>query len=156
MYEQLLSRQKQFDGHQFTLTVNELKWVTDTKDGYKQFGNWERRVLQAGVDDLNAAGVSFLVKYTKNLRGRQYYSITFSCVERQSWRDTTYEEAWAAATMKEAQRRNQELVVDQPPQQSDPPEQQLSPYDIAPAPQEQTEDDIVNDKTELTADDMPF
>ena len=161
LYEQLLSRQKQTGEMQFILTVEYLKWVTGTektngeKPQYKQFGNWERRVLQSGVDDLNAAGVSFLVKYTKNKKGREIKSITFSCTPRMSWRDTTYEEAWAAAKMKEAQRRDPDVVIDQQLQHLDPPDQQLSLFDLDP-PESSEDDNVFSETRELTEDDMPF
>lgn len=155
LYEQLLSRQRQSGEMVITLTVEYLKWVTGTSDQYNQFGNWERRVLQAGINDLNSAGVSFLAKYTKNKKGHSIHSIKFVCVERQSWSDTTYEEAWAAKVMKEAQRRNPDLVIDQSTQQPDPPDQQLSLFDVDPTI-EAPDNDILNDKRELTPEDMPF
>ena len=91
-YENLYSRQKQYHTGQFTISLDKLKYITDTEKKYTRFDNWERNVLKAGIDDLNKSGVEILVKYEKVKDGRKVSDIIFFIRKRTSYKETKYEE----------------------------------------------------------------
>lgn len=91
-YENLYSRQKQYQTGQFTISIDKLRYITDTEKKYPRFDNWERNVLKAGIDDLNKSGVEILVKYEKVKDGRNVSDIIFFIRKRTSYKETKYEE----------------------------------------------------------------
>lgn len=87
IYENLLSRVKQYKTSTHILDIDEIRHITGTKDKYKKTFDFENRVLNTAVDDINHANVEFLVKYKTVKRGKSIRSVEFiirprtSCLE---------------------------------------------------------------------------
>lgn len=92
LYEQLLSRERQYHTGEYTISIAELRWITGTEKLYKKFVNFEAKVLKAGIDDMNKANVEILARYEKVKRGRNIDAIKFIVRKRTSWKEKSYEQ----------------------------------------------------------------
>lgn len=93
LYENLLSYERQYHSHECEIDVDHLRWITGTTNKFKQFTNFEQRVIKNAVDDINEANVEILVKYEKIKIGRKVKTIKFYFYPRGSYKDKTYEDA---------------------------------------------------------------
>lgn len=93
-YEYLYSEYKQYKENTFIVSVKKLRHLTATEKKHPRFMNWEKWVLQAGIDDLNRAGVEILAKYEKVKTGKEISEIKFYLRERTSYKETRFEEVF--------------------------------------------------------------
>lgn len=101
LYEYLLSKERQYHFGQYGMTLDEIRRLTGTEKVYAAFRDFDKKVLKAGTDDINSAGVEILVRYEKLKTGRHVTSISFYVVPRNSFKDQTYEEAALKVNRKE-------------------------------------------------------
>lgn len=92
LYENLYSRLLQYKTSEFIISVEELRYMTDTLDKYELFYNWEKRILINGIEDLNNANVNILAKYEKIKSGRQVKDIKFYVRKRTSHSENDFDE----------------------------------------------------------------
>ena len=72
-----------------SITVKELREITDTVNEYKEFWNFENRVLKKGIEEINAH-TSFNVSYEKIKKGRSIDSIVFHIEKKRTAEDNSY------------------------------------------------------------------
>lgn len=87
LYEYLLSRERQErqSEHKYSISVENLRKLTDTEKKFKEFKDLKKRVIEAGINDINSAGVEFLVKATNNgKRGVKATHVEFTLRKRTS------------------------------------------------------------------------
>ncbi|WP_282667958.1 RepB family plasmid replication initiator protein [Lactococcus cremoris] len=72
-----------------SITVKELREITDTVNEYKEFWNFENRVLKKGIEEINAH-TSFNVSYEKIKKGRSIDSIVFHIEKKRKADDNSY------------------------------------------------------------------
>lgn len=92
LYEYLLSKEKQYHFGNYTMEIDDIRRLTGTEKLYDRFGNFETKVIKAGIEDINAAGVEILVSYEKIKSGRNVTAIRFFIRRRNSFHDTNYDE----------------------------------------------------------------
>lgn len=96
IYEYLLSRERQErqSDHKYSINLNELRRLTDTQKNYKAQKDFKKRVIQTSVDDINHAGVEFLVRATDNGgrgRGGKATHVEFELRKRTSFKETVFD-----------------------------------------------------------------
>ena len=72
-----------------SITVKELRLMTDTVNEYPRFDNFERRVLKIALKEINAH-TSFNVTYEKVKKGRSIDSIVFHITKKPVARNDFY------------------------------------------------------------------
>ena len=72
-----------------SISVKELRTITDTVNEYKEFWNFENRVLKKGIEEINAH-TSFNVSYEKIKKGRSIDSIVFHIEKKRTADDNSY------------------------------------------------------------------
>ncbi|EJH5369082.1 RepB family plasmid replication initiator protein, partial [Listeria monocytogenes] len=72
-----------------SISVNELREITDTVNEYPRFDNFERRVLKIALKEINAH-TSFNVSYEKVKKGRSIDSIVFHIEKKRMADDNSY------------------------------------------------------------------
>ena len=72
-----------------SISVKELRTITDTVNEYKEFWNFENRVLKKGIEEINAH-TSFNVSYEKIKKGRSIDSIVFHIEKKPVARNDFY------------------------------------------------------------------
>ncbi|QTP13307.1 RepB family plasmid replication initiator protein (plasmid) [Lactococcus lactis subsp. lactis] len=72
-----------------SISVKELRTITDTVNEYKEFWNFENRVLKKGIEEINAH-TSFNVSYEKIKKGRSIDSIVFHIEKKRTSEDNSY------------------------------------------------------------------
>ncbi|MEE6658352.1 RepB family plasmid replication initiator protein [Pediococcus acidilactici] len=72
-----------------SISVNELREITDTVNEYPRFDNFERRVLKIALKEINAH-TSFNVTYDKIKKGRNIASIVFHIEKKRKSDDNSY------------------------------------------------------------------
>ena len=72
-----------------TMSMRDLREMTDTVKDYQRIDNFEKRVLKAGLDEINAH-TSFSVTYEKIKKGRSIDSIVFHITRKQVADDISY------------------------------------------------------------------
>ena len=72
-----------------SISVKELRTITDTVNEYKEFWNFENRVLKKGIEEINAH-TSFNVSYEKIKKGRSIDSIVFHIEKKRKADDNSY------------------------------------------------------------------
>lgn len=72
-----------------SISVNELREITDTVNEYPRFDNFERRVLKIALKEINAH-TSFNVTYDKIKKGRNIDSIVFHIEKKRKSDDNSY------------------------------------------------------------------
>ena len=74
-----------------TMSMRDLREMTDTVKDYQRIDNFEKRVLKAGLDEINAH-TSFSVTYEKIKKGRSIDSIVFHISKKQIADDSSYKQ----------------------------------------------------------------
>ena len=72
-----------------TIGMRDLREMTDTVKDYQRIDNFEKRVLKAGLDEINSY-TSFNVTYEKLKKGRSIDSIVFHITKKQVADDSSY------------------------------------------------------------------
>ena len=72
-----------------SITVKELRTITDTVNEHKHFPHFENRVLKKGIEEINAH-TSFNVTYDKIKKGRSIDSIVFHITKKRRADDNSY------------------------------------------------------------------
>lgn len=72
-----------------SISVKELREITDTVNEYPRFDNFERRVLKIALKEINAH-TSFNVSYEKVKKGRSVDSIVFHIEKKRTADDNSY------------------------------------------------------------------
>ncbi|MGX8060218.1 RepB family plasmid replication initiator protein [Lactococcus lactis] len=72
-----------------SISVKELREITDTVNEYPRFDNFERRVLKNALKEINAH-TSFNVSYEKVKKGRSIDSIVFHIEKKRTADDNSY------------------------------------------------------------------
>ncbi|MCT0477889.1 RepB family plasmid replication initiator protein [Lactococcus cremoris] len=72
-----------------SISIQELRTITDTVNEYKKFGNFETRVLKEPLEEINAH-TSFNVSYEKIKKGRSIDSIVFHIEKKRRADDNSY------------------------------------------------------------------
>ncbi|WP_251905125.1 replication initiation protein, partial [Lacticaseibacillus paracasei] len=72
-----------------SITVKELRTITDTVNEHKHFPHFENRVLKKGIEEINAH-TSFNVTYEKVKKGRSIDSIVFHIKKKPVARNDFY------------------------------------------------------------------
>src|SRR5574337_283835 len=72
-----------------SISVKELREITDTVNEYPRFDNFERRVLKIALKEINAH-TSFNVSYEKVKKGRGIDSIVFHIEKKRTADDNSY------------------------------------------------------------------
>lgn len=72
-----------------TMSMRDLREMTDTVKDYQRIDNFEKRVLKAGLDEINAH-TSFSVTYEKIKKGRSIDSIVFNITKKTVADDSSY------------------------------------------------------------------
>ena len=72
-----------------TISMRDLREMTDTVKDYQRIDNFEKRVLKAGLVEINAY-TSFNVTYNKVKKGRSIDSIVFHITKKQDADDSSY------------------------------------------------------------------
>lgn len=72
-----------------TMSMRDLREMTDTVKDYQRIDNFEKRVLKAGLDEINAH-TSFSVTYEKIKKGRSIDSIIFHITRKHVADDISY------------------------------------------------------------------
>lgn len=93
LYEYLLSRERQErqSEHKYSISIENLRRLTDTEKKFKNFKDLKKRVIEAGINDINNAGVEFLVMATNNgQRGIKATHVEFTLRKRTSYKETEF------------------------------------------------------------------
>ena len=72
-----------------SISVKELRAITDTAKEYKDFRNFEKRVLKNAIEEINEH-TSFNVTYEKKKAGRSIDSIVFHIEKKRMADDNSY------------------------------------------------------------------
>ncbi|MCT1226727.1 RepB family plasmid replication initiator protein [Lactococcus lactis] len=72
-----------------SISVKELRAITDTAKEYKDFRNFEKRVLKNAIEEINEH-TSFNVTYEKKKAGRSIDSIVFHIEKKRMANDNSY------------------------------------------------------------------
>lgn len=87
-----LRTKKQLDGYRNpVITLNELRRITDTQEEYRDFGNFEKRVIGKAIDEINEH-THFNVSYEKIKMGRSIQDIQFFITKKQVAKNEFYKE----------------------------------------------------------------
>lgn len=82
--------QKQLEEYQNpTISINELRELTDTKDKLVYFRDFEKRVLKIATDEIRKF-THFNVSYDKIKKGRSISEIQFHIEKKAYWKDEEY------------------------------------------------------------------
>jgi len=78
-------------GNSVMVSVDEYRKYTDTIKDYSRFSDWEKRVLNDALIDLNHSMSDLIVAYEKIKSGRKINAIRLKWRDRTSFRDNSYE-----------------------------------------------------------------
>lgn len=94
MYEYLLSRERQErqSEHKYSISIENLRHLTDTEKKFKEFKDLKKRVIEQATEDINSSGVEFLVKTANNgKRGVKATHVEFTLRKRTSYKETNFD-----------------------------------------------------------------
>jgi plasmid replication initiation protein len=94
LYEYLLSRERQErqSEHKYSISIEDLRRLTDTEKKLKNFKELNRKVIKQSVDDINTSGVEFLVCAKNNgKRGIKATHVEFELRKRTSYKETEFD-----------------------------------------------------------------
>lgn len=94
LYEYLLSRERQErqSEHKYSISIDDLRRLTDTEKKLKDFRELNRKVIKQSVDDINTSGVEFLVRAKNNgRRGVKATHVEFELRKRTSYKETDFD-----------------------------------------------------------------
>lgn len=80
-----------FKGNSIIVSVDEYRRYTDTIKRYKVFSDWEKRVINDAMNDLNASRADIVMTYDKIRSGKKISAISLKWRDRTSYNDTKYE-----------------------------------------------------------------
>lgn len=89
--DQLKGRYRPEKGVSWSLSVADLRKMTDTEKDYPQFERFDFRVLKQPLSEINGIFLPILCKYEKVKKGRKITEIKFFVRERQSFSDTDFD-----------------------------------------------------------------
>lgn len=93
-----------------SITVKELREITDTINEYTRFQSFENRVLKNGIEEINAH-TSFNVSYEKVKKGRSIDSIVFHIEKKRRADDNSYKLEDTAFQVDKKQKEQSEAVL---------------------------------------------
>lgn len=91
LYEYLLSLERQYKRGEHIVDIEVLRHITGTEKKYNKTFDFENRVLNASIEDINHSGVEFLVRYTTVKYNRAIKSVKFELRPRTSIQETEFE-----------------------------------------------------------------
>ena len=94
LYEYLLSRERQErqSEHKYSISIEDLRRLTDTEKKFINFKELNRNVIKQSVDDINTSGVEFLVCAKNNgKRGIKATHVEFELRKRTSYKETEFD-----------------------------------------------------------------
>lgn len=93
LYEYLLSRERQERNNEYTysISVESLRDLTATTDKLLKWVNFEDRVLVKAKEEINNAGLEFLMNYDKIKVGRSIKQIKFRIRKRTSIKEIDFD-----------------------------------------------------------------
>lgn len=94
IYEYLLSRERQErqSEHKYSISIEDLRRLTDTEKKFKAFKDLKRYVIETAVEDINSSGVEFLTQATSNGRpGVKTTHIEFTLRKRTSYTEINFD-----------------------------------------------------------------
>lgn len=91
LFENLYSKAMQYGYGTYIMTVDEIRWITGTVKSYKNFDNFDQRVLKTALKDINSMNSPILVDYEKIKTGRKVTAIKFKTRPRTSYREHYFE-----------------------------------------------------------------
>lgn len=96
LYEYLLSRERQErqPEHIYSIKADEFRRLTGTENKFKDNKDLKNKVIKKAVEDINDAGVEFLVMFTTDGgrgRGGKLTSIKFTIRKRTSYKETDFD-----------------------------------------------------------------
>ena len=86
-----LAKMNHWKSNTFTVTIDELREITDTVREYSRFEAFERRVIRDPIQEINHARTDILLSYRKIKSGRRVVSLEFRLRERLSYHDTDFD-----------------------------------------------------------------
>lgn len=94
LYEYLLSeeRAKHWEDHTYKVSIEKLRQITDTENKYKEYTDFNKRVIAPAVKEINESGVEFLAKYNKVKKGTKITHISFTLRKRTSYKEKVFSE----------------------------------------------------------------
>ena len=93
-----------------SITVKELREITDTINEYTRFQSFENRVLKNAIEEINAH-TSFNVSYEKVKKGRSIDSIVFHIEKKRRADDNSYKLEDTAFQVDKKQKEQSEAVL---------------------------------------------
>lgn len=94
LYEYLLSRERQErqSDHKYSVSIENLRRLTDTEKKFKVFKDFRKNVIERAMHDINTSGVEFLVEFNKiGGDGKKITHIEFTLRRRTSITETDFE-----------------------------------------------------------------
>ena len=94
LYEYLLSRERQErqSEHKYSISIDNLRRLTDTEKKFKVFKDLKRNVVDKAINDINNSGVEFLVTAKNNgQRGIKATHVEFELRKRTSITETEFD-----------------------------------------------------------------
>ncbi|HBI2017642.1 RepB family plasmid replication initiator protein [Enterococcus casseliflavus] len=93
-----------------SITVKELREITDTINEYTRFQSFENRVLKSAIEEINTH-TSFNVSYEKVKKGRSIDSIVFHIEKKRRADDNSYKLEDTAFQVDKKQKEQSEAVL---------------------------------------------
>lgn len=93
-----------------SITVKELREITDTINEYTRFQSFENRVLKSAIEEINTH-TSFNVSYEKVKKGRSIDSIVFHIEKKRRADDNSYKLEDTAFQVHKKQKEQSEAVL---------------------------------------------
>lgn len=89
-----------------SISIKDLRILTDTVNDYKKFGNFETRILKTAVQEINLH-THFIVSYEKVKKGRNIDSVTFHIEKKNQANGYSYKEKDTLYSQDEKARKEQ-------------------------------------------------
>lgn len=86
IYELLKSNDFKMQETKHTFSIEYLRQLTNTEKKYKAFKDFEKKVLQVAVNDINDSYLEILIDYEKIKRGHRIAEIKFITQKRKSYK----------------------------------------------------------------------
>ena len=85
-------RKERQSEHKYSISIEDLRRLTDTEKKFKNFKELNRNVIKQSVDDINTSGVEFLVCAKNNgKRGIKATHVEFELRKRTSYKETEFD-----------------------------------------------------------------
>lgn len=86
-----LAKMSKWKGNNFNISVEELRRITDTINEYERWANFEMRVIQEPIEQINYGYTDIIMKYMPVKKGRSIVSVDFFVRKRLSYNDHDYD-----------------------------------------------------------------